>query len=136
MRKALLAFPPVLALAGCSASGGPGTLVVGTIGTGGATGSSGNGGSTFHISADASVSNKLSARLESPVGVTVEFITLSCSNACADILAVAKGGVAPYSYAWNDGGADPARRVCPSASTSYAVRVTDKGSMSGEFRKE
>lgn len=66
--------------------------------------------------------------------MSVTFITLSCSGACADIEAVATGGHPPYAFAWDDGSTNPTRRVCPASSTSYHVKVTDTGT-SGEFAR-
>jgi hypothetical protein len=60
--------------------------------------------------------------------LAVAFITLSCSGSCADVEAVATGGVPPYHFAWNDGATTAARRVCPDSNTSYSVTVTDTGS--------
>jgi hypothetical protein len=122
------------ALFGCSAGGTSDGLVVGSVGTGGVPGGgSGTGGVPILPFGDSGVSNALSAHVESPPGVTVEFITLSCDAACADVLAVAKGGVGEYSYTWEDGSTDPARRVCPTESTRYEVTVTDTGSSTSEL---
>jgi hypothetical protein len=127
--------------AGCSA-GATHALVVGTEATGGTGGTAGapgtrpgNGGGTILLSVDASALNTLSAHIESPPGITVEFITLSCDAACADVLVVAKGGRDPYSYTWEDGSTNPGRRVCPTESTRYEVIVTDTGSTSVEFTR-
>jgi hypothetical protein len=35
--------------------------------------------------------------------MTVTFITLACDGDCADVLAVATGGFAPYAFRWEDG---------------------------------
>jgi hypothetical protein len=67
--------------------------------------------------------------------MTVTFITLSCADACADVLAVARGGLEPYTYTWEDGSSSPSRRVCPTSDTSYAVTVHDAGVTSGEFTR-
>jgi hypothetical protein len=121
-----LAFPVVLA---CSASGASPSLVVGNDGSGGATGQGGNG--TILVQ-DAGRATAFSAHVESPRGMTVSFVTLSCSKKCADVLAVATGGVGPYSYRWEDGSTDAARRVCSTSTTRYSVTATDSAS-SGEF---
>ena len=86
------------------------------------------------LHADASTAMPLSAHIEQD-HITVEFVTLSCSNQCADVQAVAKGGHTPYSYTWENGSTNPARHVCPSSSTSYDVTVTDTASSSGELRR-
>jgi hypothetical protein len=88
------------------------------------------------ITGDAAPSNALSAHIESPPGVSVSSVTVSCSEPCADLLAVAKGGAPPYSFRWEDGSTDAARHVCPTSTTSYAVTVTDTGVVSGEFRSD
>jgi hypothetical protein len=118
---------------GCSAGGNSRNLLVGNDGTGGASGGSlGGGGSAISVN-DASVAKALSAHIESPPGMTVTFVTLSCSARCADVRAVATGGFPPYSFKWEDGSMGPNRHVCPSADTSYEVFVTDTGSNAGEF---
>jgi hypothetical protein len=72
---------------GCSAGGASHAVVVGNEGTGGATnGRSGDGGSTIVLTGDAGISKALSAHIESPPGMIVDFITLSCSTACADVV--------------------------------------------------
>jgi hypothetical protein len=81
---------------------------------------------------DASISNALSAHIEQD-HLTVELVTLACGGGCADVVAVAKGGFPPYSFAWEDGSTDPSRRVCPTSTTHYRVSVTDAGETSGEL---
>jgi hypothetical protein len=90
-----------------------------------------DGGGGFFAGADATASGSLQAHIERNA-MTVKVITLSCSGPCADVEAVATGGNAPYSFAWDDGSTDPARTVCPTADTSYRVKVTDEAT-SGEF---
>lgn len=124
---------------GCSAGGGDGGLVVGGQGTGGAhpSGPGGSGGSGLPpiLTADAGATKVFSAHIESPPGIAVEFITLSCESECADVLAVAEGGREPYAFVWEDGSTNPMRRVCPTATARYAVSVTDSGVRSGELRR-
>ncbi len=121
-------------LAGCSSGASP-ALVVGDDGAGGASsGILGNGGALVLI-ADASAKT-LSAHVESPPGMTVSFVRLSCSNACADVLVVAQGGFPPYTYGWDDGSTDRSREICPKTTTAYLVSVTDSGSTSGEFARK
>jgi hypothetical protein len=57
--------------------------------------------------------------------VAIKIVTLSCEGDCADVQAVATGGRPPYVFAWEDGSISPTRKVCPTASTSYQVKVTD-----------
>jgi hypothetical protein len=135
--KSCLGLVPVVAAftLGCSAGDSSPSLLVGSEGTGGspAGGGTGFGGDQAIVLGDAGPSRALSTHIESPPGVTVEFVTLSCSHECADVVAVAKGGFMPYTFTWEDGSTDPARRVCPAATTSYRVSVTDTGSTSKEF---
>lgn len=134
MRKAILVGPVAgMLLFGCSAGGASRALVVGNEETGGASSGSAGSGGVIVFSGDASVSRALSARIESPPGMTVTFVTLSCSEKCADVRAVATGGNPPYSFAWEDGSTDPNRHVCPSENTSYQVAVMDTAVTSGEF---
>jgi hypothetical protein len=125
------ALSAALALA-CSA-GGDGSLVVGTQ-TGGAASVPNGSGGALGFGGNVSGPSAFSAHVESPRGVVVEFVTLSCANACADVLAVAVGGYEPYTFAWEDGSTSAARRVCPSETTRYEVTVTDAGT-SGEIPK-
>jgi hypothetical protein len=112
---------------GCSASGG--ALPLGSDGAGGAPGAGsavapGSGGA-FLDTGDAAVSKALSAHVENAAGIRISFVTVGCSGACADVVAVAEGGNPGYSYEWEDGSTNPSRRVCPTASTHYSVNVTD-----------
>jgi hypothetical protein len=121
---------------GCSASGESSHLSLGNDGTGGAGGSGRTGfGGSLLVTGDAGLPKALSAHIESPPGVSVELITLGCSNACADVMAVAKGGFPPYTLTWEEGSTNPVRHVCPAETTNYRVSVTDTGSSSGEFRR-
>jgi hypothetical protein len=123
---------------GCSAGGTSDALVVGKVGTGGTgSGTLGSGGA-FVLQEDGGLgtSNALSAHIESPPGTTVSFVTLSCTAQCAEVLAIAEGGHAPYTFAWEDGSTNPERHVCPSSSTSYKITVTDSGYRSPEFSQD
>ncbi len=125
-----------LLLVGCSAANASHSLSVGSDGSGGSNGGPrgvGSGGLFTASDAGVATSNPLSAHIESPPGMTVTFVTLSCSNRCADVLVVAKGGFAPYTFAWTDGSTAQSRTVCPTSTTNYQVTVTDSGSTSGEF---
>jgi hypothetical protein len=122
-------------LLGCSAGGASHALVVGNEAAGGSSGGTPGGGGGIEFADDASASNALSAHVESPPGMTVTFVTLSCSKRCADVLAVAKGGFPPYTYKWEDGSPNAPRRVCPGSTTNYVVTVTDSGSTSAELAR-
>ena len=82
---------------------------------------------------DASSTGALDAHIEEN-HLTITIVTLSCAGDCADVVAVATGGHPPYTFAWDDGSTSASRMVCPTASTSYAVKVTDTGS-SGELAR-
>jgi len=106
-------------LAGPSACGsGGGAGPVGEVGTYAPDASGAFAGD------DASASGALGAHIEDN-HVTVSFITLACAGDCADVQAIATGGQAPYTFAWDNGSTNPARHVCPTSSTSYHVKVTD-----------
>jgi hypothetical protein len=125
---------PLLGLvivAGCGATGAPPDQRVGTEGNGGAAGSFGGPGGLGGISQEGGVSNPLNTRIEKD-GVTVTIVTLACAGECADVVAVATGGHPPYSFEWEDGSTSAARRVCPTADTSYRVSATDTGIPGGE----
>jgi hypothetical protein len=103
---------------GCGGNAGAGySLPVGED-DGGSSGAF-NGG-------DASALGPLDAHIEEN-HVTITFVTLSCSGPCADVEAVATGGHAPYTFAWDDGSTRATRRVCPASNASYQVKVTDTG---------
>ena len=85
----------------------------------------------FTGAGDASDPGALDAHIERS-GIAITFVTLTCADGCADVKAVVTGGRPPYSFRWEDGSTSDARHVCPTASTAYAVTVTDTGS-SGEF---
>jgi hypothetical protein len=125
-------------VSGCSAGGAP-PLDVGIDGSGGSKGgpsaTAGNGGERIVLIPDAGRASALSAHIESPPGISVEFITLSCDDACADVKAVVRGGYPPYVLSWEDGTTQPLRHVCPSESTVYGLTVTDAGISSSEFHK-
>lgn len=80
---------------------------------------------------DADVPDVLTARIEDN-DIAVRFVTLSCSDACATVEAVATGGNAPYKFSWDDGSTSAVRKACPTSTTSYTVTVTDTG-MTGEL---
>jgi hypothetical protein len=123
-RRRRLAWPLLSTFAlGCGSGGNTYTLDLGS--DEGGVGSFGVG--------DASGSGALTAHIEQN-HVTVTFVTLSCAGPCADVVAVASGGNAPYSFSWDDGSMSASRTVCPTSSTSYSVKVTDTGT-TGELAR-
>jgi hypothetical protein len=58
-----------------------------------------------------------------------------CPGQCSVLSANASAGTRPYTFAWSPGAATDggAIRVCPSATTTYEVTVTDSSGHSGEF---
>lgn len=131
---------PVFVSWGCSAGGESPPLDVGTDGTGGrkepgGTGGSPEGSGGLSLVGGDAASRAFAAHIERD-GVRVDFVTLRCDGECADVAAVATGGEKPYSFAWEDGSANPRRRVCPTSSTRYEVTVTDAGVSTGEVRRE
>jgi hypothetical protein len=116
---------PVAALVlGCGSSGAGYSLSVGSD-DGGTSLGSGSGDASDHAA--------LHAHIEQD-HMSIQFLTLSCTGPCADVVAVATGGYGPYTFAWDDGSTSASRHVCPTASTNYSVKVTDSGS-SGEFAR-
>jgi hypothetical protein len=65
--------------------------------------------------------------------MTIQVVTLACAGDCVDVEAVASGGNAPYAFAWTDGETNAKRHLCPDATTSYAVSVTDSAITTDEF---
>jgi hypothetical protein len=107
--------------AGCGSGGNNGEL--GTYDDGGYFGPSGDAGSL----------GPLDAHIEEN-HLTVTFVTLTCAAGCATVEAVGTGGYPPYTFKWDNGATSATRQVCPTASTSYDVKVTDTGT-SGEFSR-
>jgi hypothetical protein len=121
----VLGTAPVVLAAGCGSGG--------TSGFGGEVGIYQPDGGSFLGSGDASASGAFDAHIEEN-RVTVTFVTLSCTGPCATVQAVGTGGYPPYAFQWDDGSTSASRRVCPTASTSYDVNVTDTGT-SGELAR-
>jgi hypothetical protein len=122
-----------VALLGCSAGGGN-QATVGHVGDGGGS-KAGSGGAGSIALSDGGTSKTLSAHIERPSGVTVTVVTVGCADACADVRVVAHGGFPPYTFKWDDGSTNPARTICPSATTQFVASATDTGSPSGEFAR-
>jgi hypothetical protein len=104
-------------LPGCGSGGNTGTA--GSVGNGDP-----DAGLTL-LGPEAGGSGGLEAYIElGPVPVTR--ITLSCSDHCATVEAVGTGGNPPYTFSWDDGSTAAMRNLCPTSTTSYSVKVTDK----------
>ena len=122
-RAGLVGLLPAAIALGCGSSGGS-SLDVG----------SDDGGQSFVMgSGDAAGPGAFDAHIEENQ-VTVTFVTLGCTGDCATVQAVGTGGYPPYSFKWDDGSTSATRKVCPTSSTSYNVRVTDTGT-SGELAR-
>jgi len=115
----------VALIAACGSSEGP---VLSGAGPGGD-----DAGPVFEPGSDAGGGAAFDAYVEQNQ-VAVTFVTLSCSGDCAAVQAVGTGGHPPYTFEWDDGSTTAARRVCPTSSTKYSVKVTDTGT-SGEFAR-
>ncbi len=122
-RGLLLPLALALVVAGCGSSK---ALDVGGDDGGGA-------GSSFDNNGDAEVPDALTAQIEQN-HIVVTFVTLSCSNACATVEAVASGGNPPYRFAWDDGSTSATLTACPTSTKSYGVTVSDTG-MTGELAR-
>ncbi|HEY5147835.1 MAG TPA: SprB repeat-containing protein [Polyangiaceae bacterium] len=105
-------------LIGCGASG---SGVEGEVGT-----YEPDAAGEFSGGSDASSSNGPDAQIDQS-HVAVDIVTVTCSGGCADVQAVATGGQPPYSFVWNDGSTTASRHLCPTASQTYEVTVTDAG---------
>jgi hypothetical protein len=113
----VLSAGTLAAQGGCGSNAGPGTS--------GEVGTYVDGGESF-VGGDGGISGALEAGIERN-GIAVTFVTLSCAGDCADVEAVASGGHPPYRFAWDDASTNATRRVCPTSTTSYRVKVTDAG---------
>ncbi len=130
MTSLTLGLPSMLALLGfvCATGCGSGSHS-GYVDVGGdspeiALPSSSGGGTTV---------SSLDAHIEEN-HVAVSIVVLACAGDCADIEAVATGGTPPYSFKWDDGSTNAARRVCATSDTRYSVAVTDTGT-TGELAR-
>ncbi|MCV6630862.1 MAG: T9SS type A sorting domain-containing protein, partial [Flavobacteriaceae bacterium] len=74
-------------------------------------------GNTATQSVTISAPDALSMRITDDVQLTASCTTIEVSNI--------SGGTAPYSYAWSNGATTATTEVCPTASTTYTVTVTD-----------
>jgi hypothetical protein len=130
--RALIVLGSVI---GCSACGGDDTSSPSLPGVGPDAG-------TTAAQADASSrkppvqgqgAGELTARIEDPKGVALTIVTTRCDGECADIVAVAEGGRAPYSFVWQDGETAAARKFCPSTDGTFSVTASDTPQLEGEF---
>jgi hypothetical protein len=95
-------------------------------GDGDASGTSGHG-------TPGSSDNALRVHVEDVARMTIEVVTVKCAGECVDVEAVAHGGNPPYAFSWQDGESGAQRRLCPKASTTYAVQATDTAIDVDEF---
>jgi hypothetical protein len=99
-------------------------------GSGGASGASGFGGVGGFGGGD----NTLTALItEPPSEMAIEVITVSCAGECRQVLAIATGGNAPYSFQWNDGVSGDSREICADDDTTFTVTANDTEIIDGEF---
>jgi len=103
---------------------------------GGTAGASGTSGGTSGGGAVGDSDNALTLHVEDIEGMTIEIVTLACAGDCADIEAVASGGHAPYTFAWDDGSTEPTRHVCLDASSQLTVSATDTAIVADELGYE
>jgi hypothetical protein len=144
MQKLPTLFVVVTALLACSSGqacsseqrGRPGEVGVfedaGNAGSGGQAGI-GNAGTSGAVGSGGSSTNALSVGVQDIAEMKIEILTLQCAGDCADIEAVARGGNAPYTFAWEDGSTDARRRVCLDASAELSVSATDTAIDADEF---
>jgi hypothetical protein len=129
-----------LALAACSSDASAGRR--GEVGVFEDAGSGAAGSAGFDNPAPgsggvvSSVDHALEVEVQDIEGMTIEIVTLSCAGDCADIEAVARGGHPPYSFEWEDGSRDPARRVCLSEDAQLAIEATDTAIVADEHAYE
>jgi hypothetical protein len=103
---------PALAVCGMASLGPAGCGSVGSGGFAGNVGTYDPDGGLFLRPGDASSPGALDAHIEQN-HITVTFVTVSCAGPCADVVAVATGGHAPYTFAWDDGSTSASRHLDP-----------------------
>jgi hypothetical protein len=117
-----------VALVGCSSDSGRGLRVGMDMPQGGASGHGGSGGVDNPSGGTAGGLDISDNALEVEIqheALAVELVTLRCAGDCAEVEAVARGGHAPYAFVWDDGGTEAVRMLCPDATTTFGVAVTD-----------
>jgi hypothetical protein len=144
MKALMLALVALTAITGCSSDDGRRQIIVGErpgeAGAGGSAGfgnpSGGNAGTVAAAGGDGIASSALSVLVQDAQEMTIEIVTLACAGDCADIEAVARGGNPPYTFEWEDGSADPKRRVCLEDSATLTVSASDTAIKTEEFSYE
>jgi hypothetical protein len=117
-------LPRTSALPAFAGASGSATKIIGSAG----------GGSLLGTAGTTSVTdNALTVHVEDIKAVRIELLTLACAGGCADIEAVASGGNAPYTFAWEDSSTSARRHVCLDADATLEVRTTDTAISTAEF---
>jgi hypothetical protein len=93
-----------LVLFGCASDPDGRALNIGDEPTAKAGASGGTAGHAGHAAGgrDAGDDAGLHVRMEDLQEVTIEIITLQCTGECAEVVAVARGGNAPYGFEWSE----------------------------------
>ncbi|MCC6690648.1 MAG: hypothetical protein IT235_03870, partial [Bacteroidia bacterium] len=59
------------------------------------------------------------------INATTSPASICHPNTCTNLTASGSNGTPPYTYSWSTGGSTSTINVCPTASTTYTVKVTD-----------
>lgn len=60
----------------------------------------------------------------SPLSVDVSGISV-CPASCGNLTAIGNSGTSPYTYSWSTGSTTKTINVCPGATSTYTVKITD-----------
>jgi hypothetical protein len=82
---------------------------------------------------DSSATGPLLVHIEGPASAAASSFTLPCGASCIEVEAVAVGGNAPYTFAWDDGVTNARRPLCANGPHAITVTATDTGRDSTEF---